>query len=173
MRPVAWSAADGIDALLIRSGTVYLTDGLRSLEELRSRSVDFVWSHAVLEHVLKRDFLPTMRELRRVLRDDGLVSHTVDLRDHLSDGLNNLRFPEKIWESKLMRSSGFYTNRIGMSEMLRLFLQAGFEPEIVGISRWPRPPIKRQLLAASFRELPEADLCVSGFDVVLRPNGRY
>lgn len=147
----------------------YKTAGLASLKEIPDKSVDFVWSQAVLEHVKAADFLPTMKELRRIMKKDAVGSHRVDLRDHLSNALNNLRFKEKTWESDFMSSSGFYTNRIRYSEMLSLFKEAGFSVEVLKVDRWESMPTPRGAMAPPFRSLPVEELLISGFDVVLRP----
>jgi hypothetical protein len=68
-----------------------------------------------------------MTECRRVLSDTGVASHSVDLKDHLEGGLNNLRFSEKLWESDFFVNSGFYTNRIQFYEMLNHFKEPGSE----------------------------------------------
>jgi predicted SAM-dependent methyltransferase len=140
------------------------------LRSLKSQSVDFIWSQAVLEHIRKAEFLDTMLELRRIIRADGVCSHVVDLKDHLGGGLNNLRFPENLWESNFMSSSGFYTNRIRYSEMVDIFTQAGFSVEIVKVSRWQGVPTPRSKIAENFRNLSDEELCISGFSVLLRPN---
>lgn len=147
----------------------YLTSGVAGFKKIPDRSVDFVWSQAVLEHIRRAEFLDLMREIRRTLREDGICSHRVDLMDHLGGALNNLRFSERMWESNFMATSGFYTNRIRYSEMLGLFENAGFKAEVVQIDRWERLPTPRLKLAKPFRSLPEEELCVYGFDVVLRP----
>jgi SAM-dependent methyltransferase len=131
--------------------------------------VDFIMSQAVLEHVRRREFVDVVQHLRRVLRPDGVCSHRVDLKDHLSDALNNLRFSERVWESTFMAGSGFYTNRIRYSEMLQLFRRAAFDVEVVNVDRWARLPTPRGRLSEPFRHLSDEDLRVSGFDVVLRP----
>ena len=41
----------------------YLTEGLNSLKSIPSESVDFVFSHAVLEHIRLTEFLDIMKEL--------------------------------------------------------------------------------------------------------------
>jgi hypothetical protein len=132
--------------------------------------VDFVWSHAVLQHVRRAEFLETMRELRRVLRADGISSHWVDLQDCLGGALNNLRFRESVWESPLMARSGFSTNRIRYSEMLALFKEAGFKAGVVQLNRWDRLPTSRSKLDDRFRGLPEDELCARCFHVILRPS---
>lgn len=148
-------------------GGEYLTKGVRSLEQVPSDSVDFCFSNAVLEHIPKSDFALLASELLRVLKPGGVCVHRVDLKDHLGGGLNNLRFTEARWEGALFRNSGFYTNRIRFGEMVALFEAAGFECRLPRIVRWGELPLPRQALDDAFRRLPEEDLLVSAFDVVL------
>lgn len=157
-----------LDDLLMACNASYLTEGLRSLRTLADQSVDFVLSHAALEHVRKTEFLDLQREIYRVLRPGGGCSHRVDLTDHLEGSLNHLRFPERIWEGRFFSRSGFYTNRLRLTEMSRLFAEAGFAVEVLGEERWPTPPIASQRLAFPFRDMAPDELRVSGFDVVLR-----
>lgn len=109
-----------------------------------------------------------MRESRRIQSPSGIGSHRVDLRDHLGGALNSLCFRERVWESEFMSKSGFYTNRIRYSQMLELFQQAGFKVEILNVDRWTHFPTPRHKLAIPFRELPEEELFVSAFDILLR-----
>lgn len=159
---------ESADALLRRCGARYLTRGLDSLRGLPDASVDFMWSQAVLEHVRRHQFLETLRELCRILKPGGVASHRVDLGDHLGGALNNLRFSERLWESQTFAGSGFYTNRIQLSEMLGLFERAGFAVELLDCRRWERLPTPVSRLAPPFRALPERELAVKGFDVLLR-----
>jgi hypothetical protein len=110
-----------------------------------------------------------MKELRRIVCASGICSHEVDLRDHLGNALNNLRFPESLWESALVADSGFYTNRIRYSEMLDIFRQTGWGVEVVCVNRWPRLPTPRAKLHEPFQHMSDADLRVSTFHVILRP----
>jgi SAM-dependent methyltransferase len=145
----------------------YLTEGLASLRKIPPASVDFIWSHAVLPHVRRHDFLPTLLELRRIQRPDGVGSHHTAFSDILGGKLNDLRFSDRVWESPFMANSGFYTNRLRYEELLGLFRQAGFEPEILHVTRWTTLPTPRRKMAEPFASLPETDLQVSGLDVVL------
>lgn len=163
------TATGNVDDMLRVCDAVYLTGGLSSLTNIPDRSVDLIWSQAVLEHIRRADFFATMRALRRIIKPDGVCSHRVDLRDHLSNALNNLRFSERLWESDVFASSGFYTNRITHTEMLSLFRGAGFAVDVRHVERWPALPTPRRRLAAPFRALPDSELCISGFDVLLRP----
>jgi SAM-dependent methyltransferase len=145
----------------------YLTDGLTSLRNIPSASVDFVWSHAVLPYVRRNEFLPFLQELRRIQRPDGVGSHCIPIKDIIGGKLNDLRFSQRIWESSFMANSRFYTNRLRYLELLRLFRQAGFEPEVVREIRWKTLPTPRRNMANQFALLSDEDLQVSEFDVLL------
>jgi len=147
----------------------YGTEGLASLKEIATDSVDFVWSQAVLEHLREEEFLESMREINRILKPNGVCSHGVDLKDHLGGALNNLRFSKQNWESDFMSSSGFYTNRIRYSPMLDLFTQAGFSVEVVDTNKWQTLPTPLKNLHEDYRQLGEDELLIRDFTVILRP----
>jgi hypothetical protein len=155
--------------LLKTCNAKYMTSGIESLRSIPDQSVDFIWSQAVLEHIRRSEFEDTIREFRRIIRDDGMASHSIDLRDHLGGTLNNLRFSDRIWESDFMVRSGFYTNRIRYSEMLRLFEKMNFEAKTTVARRWGTLPTPRNKFSAGFKQFSDAELCVSVFDVILRP----
>jgi len=167
--PPEMANLSSLDELLAACGAQYLTSGLLSLRSIPDQCVDFVWSQAVLEHIRKAEFFDTICELRRVIRNDGVCSHTVDLKDHLGGALNNLRFSDRCWESDFMADSGFYTNRLRYSEMLHIFQQSGFEVDMISVNRWDSVPTPRAKLAEGFNHFSNYELNVSGFNVVLRP----
>lgn len=158
-----------MEAILAACRATYGTSGLSSLRAIPDKSAHFVWSHTVLQHVRRSEFLDTMKELRRLLRPDGISSHWVDLQDCLGGALNNLRFSAPVWESAVMAESGFYTNRIRYSEMLALFKEAGFDTDVISMKRWDHLPTPRAKLSGCFKALSDEELCVRGFHVLLRP----
>ena len=136
---------------------------------MQSGIADLIFSQAVLEHVRKADFAATMRECRRLLKVGGTFSNQVDLQDHLGGSLNNLRFKDAVWESEFFARSGFYTNRIRFKAMLEEFSKAGFNVESVELSSWPTlPHTPKEKLAAEFQALPDSELCIHSFNVLLR-----
>jgi SAM-dependent methyltransferase len=158
-----------LEGLLRVCRASYGTAGLRSLRDVPSASVDFIWSNAVLEHIRRAEFDEFIRELRRVISHHGVCSHQVDLRDHLGGALNNMRFSSRWWERDWMANSGFYTNRMRMSDMLRVFEAAGFNARVTSMLRWPALPTPRGSLAREFQSIKLDELLVSGFSVVLEP----
>ena len=163
------SKVNSLKELLTECGAQYMTQGLMSLRSIPSQSVYFIWSQAVCEHIRRSEFLDTMLELRRIIRPDGICSHRVDLKDHLGGALNNLRFSDRFWEADFIAKSGFYTNRIRHNEMLDLFQKANFDTQVIKVDRWNTLPTPIAKLAHNFKKLSINELCVSGFDVILRP----
>jgi len=163
-----FSECKTVEAFLNRCGASYLTKGLDSLRQLPSGISDLIFSQAVLEHVRKADFAATMSECRRLLKHGGAFSNQVDLQDHLGGSLNNLRFTNRVWESKFFSSSGFYTNRIRFNSMMQAFSSAGFNVETVETTSWQSLPIPKDKLDPEFRALTDSELCIHSFSVVLR-----
>lgn len=148
----------------------YLTQGLESMRQIPSSSIDFLFSQAVMEHVRLAEFDELAREMRRVLKPSGAASHWIDFRDHLQYALNNLRFSEKVWESRFMASSGFYTNRIPFPAMQQRFRSAGFSVRVVNEYRWPSGlPTAQSRMAPPYRGMSPSELMVQHAHVVLYP----
>ncbi|MEA2627020.1 MAG: hypothetical protein QOD06_3065 [Candidatus Binatota bacterium] len=171
LTPPAIDAAKSIEEVLDLCGAEYRTDGIESLRGLTDGSVDLVWSHAVLEHVRRGELPELLGELRRVQRPGGVGSHQIDFRDHLSGGLESLRFGSRVWESELFARSGFYTNRVLYSEMIERFRRAGFDVEAHAIERRPEAPITRASVNEGFRSLPAEDFRIAGAHLLVRRAG--
>jgi len=121
----------------------------------------------VLEHIDRCDFDALVFEMKRVMRPGGVMSHEVDLRDHLGGGKNNMRFPAAIWESAFFKRAGFYTNRIACSEIKVAFLQHGFELLTEEVTTHVRKT-SRKILAKEFANISDADLDAAILKVTLR-----
>ncbi len=162
------AGATSFEDILQICNAKYLTDGIQSLREISTGSIDFVWSHSVLEHVRKSELEKVLVELKRVLKPDALSSHNIDFQDHLEGALNNLRFPENVWESALFAESGFYTNRIPAIKMHGMFAAAGFEIRKEGFGRWPVLPTPRKCMHADYQMYRDEDLLNRTSHVLLK-----
>lgn len=159
------SKAKTIDDVLTACNASYITTGLDGYKEIPSDSIDLIWSHSVLEHVRKADFDNFMRQTRRIIKPSGYISHIIDLQDHLDHNLNNLRFSEKLWESKFLSSSGFYTNRMRYYDIANTFQKAGFEILDTSKGRWDTLPLSRQKMASPYsrKEIDELKIRTCSF----------
>jgi hypothetical protein len=165
----AISDAKSISDVLAACGARYETNGLQSLRGLPDSSFDFVFSNAVLQAIRCEEVLDTLKELRRVIKPEGVSVHSVDLRDMMGQSLNHLCFSEKVWESGLFRRAGFHTNRLRLSEWQELARQAGFATELDEVNRWPQVPVARRKLAEPFKQMPDDELRVATVRLILRP----
>jgi SAM-dependent methyltransferase len=163
-----FSVATTFEDVLDICNAEYMTSGLLSLRLIPSNSVDFIWSHSVLEHVRKHELADILNELRRVMKPNGYSSHNIDYQDHLAGELNNLRFSEPVWESSFFSQSGFYTNRIPAVVMHAMFRDAGFFVEREEFGKWPQLPTPRIALHSDFELYKDNDLINRTSHVLLR-----
>lgn len=146
----------------------YLTSGLASLKDIPDCSVDFIWSHGVIKLIRRSEVFETLKELRRIIKPNGICSHLIPLVDSLGE-LNSLRFSQNIWESDFMANSGFYANRLRYSQLLKLFKEVGFVTEVVEIRRWDALPTPKSKLFEEFSTLSDEELEIYSFSVILQP----
>lgn len=151
---------NNFNELLKMANIIYLTNGLDSLRKLESHSIDFCFSQAVLEHIFLNQFSDFIFELYRVLKAGGLCSHQVDLKDHLGESLNSLRFPTVIWENNLIKRSGFYTNRLRCYQLKKTFQISGFNILKIQLNKWKQIPVKRRWLFNDFKNIDKEELLV-------------
>jgi SAM-dependent methyltransferase len=144
-----------ITAMLAFANAEYHTGGLADWAKISDTSVDWIFSHAVLEHVRLDEFDDTLAECARVLKPGGVTTHCVDMADHLGHSLHSLRFSPKVWESKLFQESGFYTNRLRSTELIAAFEHAGFEIMATRSREWPTVPLAREHLHPDYTEFPD------------------
>ncbi len=156
---------ESFDKLLNFYNTKYLISGLESLREINDNSIDYIFSHSVMEHIRKYELNNLIKEMYRILKPNGVISHNINYKDHLGESLNNLRFSEKIWESDLFANSGFYTNRIPAVEMHQYFKNSGFNLFKEDYGRWDKLPISRSSLSKEFRKFTNDELA--------RPTSRF
>jgi hypothetical protein len=144
----------------------YLTDGLSSLCQIPDDSISFSFSNAVLEHVLVKEFFATVSELYRIHQAGTISTHQIDYKDHLGGSLNNLRFPQKLWESQYFPNSGFYTNRLRHQDVKNAFIRAGFSLVNEETNSWAQIPLPRAKIAADFQDYTDEELKIRGARLV-------
>ena len=164
--------ASTLEAFLEATHCTYREDGLNGLRAVPDASVDFVLSQATLEHVPRAEFRATIGELHRLMKPGARASHQIDFKDHLGGSLHNMRLSERLWEKPwFARRSGFYTNRLRLSEVIAAFTAAGFTVEIASRNQWDAAPLPRNRLARAFRNLSDDDLKTSGAALVASKHG--
>jgi SAM-dependent methyltransferase len=158
---------NSVDEMLRYTQATYLTQGLQSLKQIPSNTIDFVFSNVVLEHLLLDEFEAIIQELYRLQKPGGVAFHIIDLRDHLNDSLNSLRFSPRVW-SLVTDKLGSYTNRLRASQILDIFRRAGYQIFEQQQTHWSEIPIPREKLHPNFQRLSDDDLRTSGLDIGVR-----
>jgi SAM-dependent methyltransferase len=167
LKPPLLDGADDIEEIVRLCGASYLTGGLHDMKKIPYQSVDLIFSQAVLEHVRRHEFNEVMQESCRVLKATGAASHVIDLKDHLGGAANNLRLSHRLWESDVLSSSGFYTNRLRCSEVLDRMTKAGFKIKHLAKHKHDRLPIARAQVHPDIFIESDDDLLVRDVEVVL------
>ena len=142
----------------------------QGVAELEPESVDFVYSQAVLEHVV--DLEDAYAALYAWLRPGGIGSHQIDLKSHeLTRHWNgHYGLPRAAW--RVMRGRRpWLLNRVSPQGHLDLLEAAGFE-RVASDRMLGAPGLPRWRLSPSFRDLSDEDLLTDGLFVQVRKPAR-
>jgi hypothetical protein len=160
------SEINSFEELLTKFNIIYLESGIESFQEISSSSVDMIFSHSVIEHIRLAELPTIVSELYRVASKKAIMSHNIDLMDHLDYSLNNLRFSKRLWESNFFAKSGFYTNRLRYSQIIKIFRKQGFNLTLQESGRWQSYPISLQKIHNEFNHLEKDDLLIRTMHIV-------
>lgn len=164
---------DALAPLLARARIEYRAPGdARKLEWLTGGCIDLAYSNSVLEHVTPTALPGIMRESWRVLKDDGLMVHSVACNDHYAhfdpgiSFVNYLQFSARRW--RWLNNDLNYQNRLRAPDFLSIARESGFE--ILRETRAVRPGTREALqfmrLAPEFQTYDLEDLAATTIDFV-------
>jgi len=126
---------------LIEYGIVYKAPfpAARVVELLGGRGADAMASTNTFEHIPEAEIDEVIRKLHDALDDNGLCSIIIDYSDHYSHTdptigpLNFLRFSDKQWDKH--NHLCHYQNRLRHPQYIAAFASAGFDVEVVRVTR--------------------------------------
>lgn len=126
---VSEAVSVGAQGIELNSNLIEYRLGDAAKLPVENKSIDFVFSNAVLEHVHKPE--AAVKETARITKAGGLNYHEIDLRDHFfqSTPLRLLRYSDVLWNLMTWYRPG-YTNRLRFSEWIEIF-DRYFQIEIV------------------------------------------
>lgn len=156
LRPVEDLPVTGVADLESRFGITYLAPADARSVPLPAGSVDFVSSTFTLEHIPAFEISAILRETRRLLGADGVMSSLIDMQDHYQyidskvSVYNFLRYRSPVW--LLLNPSLQWQSRLRHSQYLELFRAAGYEI----LFDEPKPPTEEDLsMLAGMHVAPE------------------
>ncbi len=131
LRPVDVAPIASTADLRERFGITYLAPADARSVPLPDGSIDFVTSTETLEHIPPLEIAAILRETRRLLASDGVISSLIDMKDHYHyidpavSPYNFLRYPPWAW--RLLNPGLQPQNRLRNSQYRALFTDAGYE----------------------------------------------
>ena len=158
---------NNLNAFLESMNAEYYFNCLEDLKKINDNSIDYLFSHSVMEHVRLKDLKLLISEMYRILRKGGLSSHVIDFSDHLGFGLNNLRYSKRFWEFDFVANSGFYTNRVSSFEMINLFENKGFKIIKKKLIKWKKSPIRKKDIHKDFSHFTNKDIKYHNLEILL------
>lgn len=127
-------------------------------------SVDFIFSHGVLEHFTPTLLAKAATEFRRVCHRSSVMSHFVGMADQFSFAdksitpFNNMRYSTRLW--KWLDSPIIPQNRLRTPDYIDIFTKAGFEMMVREDVNGEESDLARIHLAPEFRRYTQGDLRV-------------
>lgn len=147
---------EAVAGLPARNGWIYYVVPWHELHAVPASSIDFLFSHAALEHIDDLEF--AFEAMRRWLKPGGVMSHQIDFKCHgLFSGWNgHWACSELVW--KLIKGKRPYLiNRQPLSAYLDLLEKHGFKRTYLAKTGEPSA-VERKNLAKKFSRLSDQDL---------------
>ena len=156
-------------------GIDYLAPADAGCTMLPDASIDAVVTCSVFEHIPAPALERILKECRRILRDDGAMSHCIDYGDHYAHSdpaigpYNFLRFSSKDW--RLFNPGIHHQNRMRHADYARMFTKTGFLISAAECGSAGYPDHLRTIqLAPEFDSRPHDDLlCLFGHFTLTKP----
>jgi hypothetical protein len=126
------AAAKSFDELAGCMGLDYRAPCDATNTGLPAKSVDLHFSYTVFEHIPREVLAPILREGSRLVTDDGLLCHHIDLSDHFShaDGsigkINFLQYSHAEW-AQIDNPRYGYQNRLRATDYRAIYEEASQE----------------------------------------------
>jgi len=120
------------EKFLAEANILYLAPADAANIDLPDMIIDYHLSTTVLEHIPRADIEHILKEAKRILKNDGVAIHFIDLSDHFQHqdrsitSINFLRYSEQEWD-RIAGNEFAYCNRLRESDYLALFEETGFD----------------------------------------------
>jgi ubiquinone/menaquinone biosynthesis C-methylase UbiE len=149
-----------------------------SFEEypLEHNSFGFIYSSAVLEHVSNIEKI--LEKTYHVLTDDGLMVHTIDLREHHTNlrtvpdkntSVEFLKYSTEDWNKMYPPGSLHYINRLRASDFKKYFADFGFRiVDLIPTARMKLDETVYSKIHPEFHRYSIDDLSVISVNAVLK-----
>ncbi len=159
--------AANLEEYFTKANIIYHAPGDGAATGLEDKSVDLVYSNAVLEHVPKKVVYGVTMECKRILKKSGVAYHLIGLHDHYADfdkrisKVNFLKYSERVW-SFFVKNKISYHNRLREKQFLDIIKECG--GKVVWQENKVNPDdidlLKTMKIAGTFQEMSPEELAI-------------
>ena len=156
-------------------GIEYMTQSDAGHTLFEDGKFDYIITNVTLEHIPREAINSIFAECRRILKSNGMMSHTIDCQDHYSyydksiTVYNYLQFSNKEWQK--YNTAGHFQNRLRTNDYRQLFEENGFSC-IEVLYKNPTEDDRRALntiqIADEYKEYSEDDLLIRSVHFVAK-----
>ena len=141
----------------------------------QENSVDFIISNNTFEHIYPQILTDILKEFRRINKNDGAMSHFIDMSDHFAhldssiNIYNFLRFSDKQWN--FIDNSIQPQNRLRINQYREMIENSGFKIEEENNREGNMEELKKLKIASPFSDMPEEEVAISHSHLLIKPSG--
>jgi len=154
-----------LDTLLNKLNIIYLVEDARKLS-LADNSIDMVNSNNTLEHIYPDVLIPVLAEFKRVVKkDDGVMSHFIDMSDHFAhidksiNIYNFLRFSDRQW--RWIDNSIQSQNRLRIYDYRKIYSDLNIPISDESYREGDMKELKSVPLPEKFMNMPPEEIAIS------------
>jgi SAM-dependent methyltransferase len=126
---------------------------------------DLITSNNTLEHVYPKVLFELFAEFKRILKRNGIMSHSIDLSDHFShfdktiSNFNFLQFSDKQWQ--WIDNSIQPQNRLRVTDFRNLYRELNIPVSIEKVTRGDIKSLSALKLDEKYKNIPIEDIAVT------------
>jgi ubiquinone/menaquinone biosynthesis C-methylase UbiE len=142
---------------------------------LPDKSIDFICSNNTFEHIRQDILFDILKEFRRIIKDDGIMSHFIDMSDHFSHydtsitNYNFLKYSENVW--KLIDNSIQPQNRLRFIDYKRMYEKLNIPVSMELITGSRSDQLRQIKISKQYKNYTEDELVISHGYIVSKMDG--
>ncbi len=166
--------ASNLKHLFTLTNIIYNAPGDPTQTALANNTVDLVYSNAVLEHLPAKMIHDLTKESKRILGENGIAYHAIDLSDHYVrfdkkiSKVNFLKYPEWLW-NLFVKNNISYHNRLREKQFLDIFTSYGAKIRSIKnkIDQLDLQVLKTMKIDNCFARMTDEELAVHYSEIIL------
>lgn len=133
--------------------------------DLADDSIDYICSNNTFEHIYPKFLIPILREFKRIIKPEGIMSHFIDLTDHFAhfdqtiNAYNFLQYSEKKWG--LIDNTIQPQNRLRWKDYLQIYSEVGISYREIAVRSGYPSLLKEMQMDVKYAGYSDAELAIT------------